>query len=149
MTRRELALAIAHQQRWIEEHGGDEAGYLARYGSLRSASDKPVYGDGGEAIWKADSGELNALITRWEIEFGANADHDCGKQEWCPEFGWAFAASEAFARQEMQDRVLRLAQSVAIRATVLGQADNLASLDMLELSQVKSVLESADRSLEF
>lgn len=46
---------VRDQENWIAEHGGDEAGYVARYGSK---NDPGHYGDGGEAIYAAD---FNAL----------------------------------------------------------------------------------------
>lgn len=57
---------MSAQRKWVEEHGGDIAGYVARYGS----SDAPVnerYGDGGERIYAADKAELDKL----EAEFRA------------------------------------------------------------------------------
>ena len=44
--------AIKQQVQWIEEHGGDAAGYLERYGSS---------GDGAAAIYTADKDQLDAL----------------------------------------------------------------------------------------
>lgn len=49
---------IAAQRRWIEEHGGDLAGYIVRYGE---ADDPNRHGDGGAAIYKADTDELRRL----------------------------------------------------------------------------------------
>lgn len=57
-TKRErLAKLVAAQAAWIAEHGGDEAGYVERYGSAA---------DGGAAIYKADSNWLAFL--RAELE---------------------------------------------------------------------------------
>lgn len=50
---------LGEQLRWIAEHGGDEAGYVARYGSVHDAKH---YGCGGEAIYKADTDALDVLI---------------------------------------------------------------------------------------
>jgi hypothetical protein len=49
---------IAAQRQWIEDHGGSEAGYVARYGSIHTPE---RYGNGGEAIYKADLDELHRL----------------------------------------------------------------------------------------
>jgi hypothetical protein len=43
------------QRKWIQEHGGSEAGYCLRYGE---ADDADKYGDGGSAIYKADTDAL-------------------------------------------------------------------------------------------
>jgi len=51
---------VAAQRQWIDAHGGCEAGYVERYGS---ASNKKHYGDGGEAIWKADKDELDKCLS--------------------------------------------------------------------------------------
>lgn len=53
-------LAAVAQSRWIEEHGDDEAGYIARYG----ADDDPARsGDGGRAIYQADMDRLADILT--------------------------------------------------------------------------------------
>ena len=49
---------VADQEQWIKDHGGDLAGYVARYGS---ASDAEHSGNGGEAIFAADMEELQRL----------------------------------------------------------------------------------------
>lgn len=49
---------IQEQESWIEEHGRDLAGYIERYGSK---DDPQHYGDGGEAIYKADVAALRGL----------------------------------------------------------------------------------------
>lgn len=54
-NRETLIRQVAEQRRWIEQHGGDRAGYVARYGR---ASDPLHYGEGGEAIYEADRAEL-------------------------------------------------------------------------------------------
>ena len=56
-----LAQLIAEQEDWIAAHGGDLAGYVERYGSK---DDPEHYGDGGEAIYKADRGALDDLLVR-------------------------------------------------------------------------------------
>ena len=53
-----LREAVARERSWIEEHGGDLAGYVQRYGSK---DDPEHYGDGGEAIYKADLAKLREL----------------------------------------------------------------------------------------
>lgn len=53
---------IREQRKWIREHGGDLAGYVVRYGSK---DDPKHYGDGGEAIYAADSGHLRKLEDRY------------------------------------------------------------------------------------
>jgi hypothetical protein len=76
--RADLYVKINAQRRWIAEHGGDRAGYIERYGLPRSPGchlprwtdpgegcqhpvHDTVYGDGGQAIWDADHGELVKL----------------------------------------------------------------------------------------
>jgi hypothetical protein len=49
---------IEEQQSWIDTHGGSEAGYISRYGSRM---DDDYYGEGGEAIYAADTAELSRL----------------------------------------------------------------------------------------
>jgi len=52
---------------WIQEHGGTELGYIARYGV---PSD--TYGlsdDGGSAIWLADWHEYLKLLNEYKVEF--------------------------------------------------------------------------------
>lgn len=69
MTRFErIAQEIADQEKWIEKHGGNLVGYVERYGSKH---DPEHFGDGGEAIYKADVNELMRLreqdlrVARW------------------------------------------------------------------------------------
>ena len=50
---------IDRERKWIAEHGGDLAGYVKRYGT---AADPVHYGNGGEAIYKADSDALARLV---------------------------------------------------------------------------------------
>lgn len=52
---------IAAQRRWIADHGGDLAGYIAHYDSKH---DPKYYGDGGEAIYSAD---INAMLRYQEM----------------------------------------------------------------------------------
>jgi hypothetical protein len=64
--RAKLQQAIADQRRWIEDHGNDRAGYVARYGPASGDPTKPIseggrYGDGGEVIYAADVAELRRL----------------------------------------------------------------------------------------
>ena len=56
IERLRLFMEIGQQRRWIAEHGGDRAGYIARYGDA---------GDGGEAIYEADAAELHKLTTAY------------------------------------------------------------------------------------
>ena len=49
---------MVKQLKWIAEHGGDQAGYVARYGR---ATDPNKYGNGGEAIYLADVAELQRI----------------------------------------------------------------------------------------
>lgn len=63
---------IQEQLKWIADHGGDEPGYVARYGgSLGDATKEPKdggrYGDGGEMIFLADMGALAGY--RAELEY--------------------------------------------------------------------------------
>ena len=44
------------QRRWFADHGSSLYAYVERYGS---ADDKEYYGDGGEAIYKADKGAFD------------------------------------------------------------------------------------------
>lgn len=59
--RARLDRLIREQRRWIEEHGGTLSGYIARYGS---ASEPRHYGDGGEAIYAADTAALARLVAQ-------------------------------------------------------------------------------------
>jgi hypothetical protein len=63
MTKREMWIdainAVADQEEWIEDHGGDIAGYVARYGSI---ADKQHHGNGGEAIYASDIAYLDRLV---------------------------------------------------------------------------------------
>lgn len=55
-----LQKEIKEQKKWIVMCGGDLEGYINRYGSK---NDPKHYGDGGEAIYAADSGQLEKLQT--------------------------------------------------------------------------------------
>lgn len=55
-----LERAIADQLKWIADHGESLPGYVAHYGS---ADDANHYGNGGEAIYAADMGELKRLTS--------------------------------------------------------------------------------------
>jgi len=55
-----LKTKITEQRRWIEDHGNDRMGYIARYGSS-SAPVEERRGDGGERIYEADRNELRKL----------------------------------------------------------------------------------------
>lgn len=52
---------VEQQKEWIRQCGGDLAGYIKRYGSK---NDPDHYGDGGEAIYKADTDYLKKLEAR-------------------------------------------------------------------------------------
>lgn len=53
--------ALEDQREWVVEHGGNLAGYVARYGSKE---DPEHYGDGGEAIYEADKAALDRAQAR-------------------------------------------------------------------------------------
>lgn len=61
MTRSELQKEVTAQREWVIKCGGNLEGYLKKYGS---ASDPDHYGDGGEAIYAADSAYLKELEDR-------------------------------------------------------------------------------------
>jgi len=44
------------QRKWFRDHGSSLYAYVERYGSI---DDKEYYGDGGEAIYKADKDALD------------------------------------------------------------------------------------------
>ena len=76
MNRAQLAKEIKSQRQWIEEHGGDLAGYIARYGDPghpidRYAATGGYYGAGGTAIYQADAEVLRALEADFRVRFGA------------------------------------------------------------------------------
>lgn len=52
---------LSDQVKWIKEHGATLLGYVNRYGSK---DDPRHYGDGGEAIYAADLGELSSRMER-------------------------------------------------------------------------------------
>lgn len=54
-----LALMVEEQREWIASRGGDETGYVAFYGA---AGQPHAYGDGGEAIYRADRAALDTLV---------------------------------------------------------------------------------------
>lgn len=67
---------VDRQREWIAECGGDEQGYVARYGSKTNAKHS---GDGGEAIYAADRIELARRLTALSgamIAPTSTADHD-------------------------------------------------------------------------
>ena len=49
---------IQEQRKWLDDHGGCLAAYVERYGSNAEPN---CYGNGGEAIYKADRDELSRL----------------------------------------------------------------------------------------
>ena len=44
------------QRKWFRDHGSSLYAYVERYGSI---DDEEYYGQGGEAIYKADKGALD------------------------------------------------------------------------------------------
>ena len=52
---------IVRQQKWIKEHGETKLGYIERYGSVH---DEKHYGNGGEAIYEADTAALARLLAQ-------------------------------------------------------------------------------------
>lgn len=50
---------INEQREWIEQCGGSLLGYLRRYGD--ASKDKTFYGNGGRAIYDADTNALHKL----------------------------------------------------------------------------------------
>jgi hypothetical protein len=50
---------IQEQRKWIDDHGGCLAAYVERYGT--AADPAHCYGNGGEAVYKADRDELSRL----------------------------------------------------------------------------------------
>jgi hypothetical protein len=59
-----LALLV-EQQAWINEHGGNLAGYTELYGSI---NDDEHHGDGAEAIYAADVQELRVRESKvWAL----------------------------------------------------------------------------------
>ena len=50
---------INEQREWIEQCGGSLLGYLRRYGD--ASKDKNFYGNGGRAIYDADTNALHKL----------------------------------------------------------------------------------------
>lgn len=60
------------QKKWIQLHGGTLAAYIERYGSKR---DPEHFGDGGEAIYKADTDAL----ARYQAKFDKAVQRKGGK----------------------------------------------------------------------
>lgn len=60
------------QIRWIEQCGNDQAGYIANYGDpgCSRADGRPMAGEGGTAIFKADMAELHRIQKRLEEKGG-------------------------------------------------------------------------------
>ncbi len=64
-----LAVDVAYQRDWVANHGGDLAGYIARYGPADGDPARPVsaggrYGLGGPAIYAADIAVLKDYEAR-------------------------------------------------------------------------------------
>ncbi len=51
---------VGAERLWMDEHGGCEAAYVERYGSK---DDPKHYGNGGEAIYKADKDALDSAVS--------------------------------------------------------------------------------------
>jgi hypothetical protein len=68
-TKQRAVELAAGQRRWIETHGRDEAGYVARYGDS-NAPEESRYGDGGQAIYAADMDVL--VVFEKELTEGRN-----------------------------------------------------------------------------
>jgi hypothetical protein len=60
------AQRVRDERAWIEEHGGNEAGYVIRYGSR---VDPDCYGNGGEAIYAADVAALERAQATYDALF--------------------------------------------------------------------------------
>jgi hypothetical protein len=60
------AQRVRDERAWIEEHGGNEAGYVIRYGSR---VDPDHYGNGGEAIYAADVAALERAQATYDALF--------------------------------------------------------------------------------
>lgn len=58
-----LRSQIAEQRRWMEQCGGNLAGYIMNYGSKDDAEHS---GNGGEAIYAADANALGQLVSEYE-----------------------------------------------------------------------------------
>ena len=61
MSQARLEYWIAEERKWIKQCGESLTGYILNYGS---AKDPHHYGDGGEAIYKADTDALARLIAQ-------------------------------------------------------------------------------------
>lgn len=64
-----LRTMIRNQEKWIEERGGTLEAYIRRYGEPGT---EECYGDGGRAIYVADTNELNRLkilLDPWVSKF--------------------------------------------------------------------------------
>jgi|TARA_Y100000310_G_C20629598_1_gene787889 hypothetical protein len=59
MTTAQLIERIEREEKWIEEHGSDLAGYIARYGD--PGVTERWFGDGGTLIFEADTNSLKDL----------------------------------------------------------------------------------------
>jgi hypothetical protein len=72
-NRERLLRRIAEQERWIEEHGQSLAGYIERYGDPDQSQ---CYGDGGTAIYAADTAALAALRRSLALRNYRRQSHD-------------------------------------------------------------------------
>lgn len=61
---------VAEQRKWIEQCGGNLSGYILRYGA---ADDPDKHGDGGPAIFAADNGKLQQLLSELEALTGSRS----------------------------------------------------------------------------
>lgn len=58
-----LVRRLEEQRKWLKEHGETLDGYIHRYGDpgVLCSNGKPMYGDGGTAIYEADKNALEKL----------------------------------------------------------------------------------------
>ena len=54
---------LREQEEWIAAHGGTLEAYIERYGDpgVLTCTGKPMYGEGGTAIFNADMRALNSI----------------------------------------------------------------------------------------
>lgn len=109
---------FVEQQRWVEDHGSDLDGYVARYGTPRAPDFERwpdgFYGNGGEAIYSADLAELErlrkvAMTLGQDPLFGAGAPTD---EE--------LADAAGYTKATPSSRALTTAERETLAATVFG-----------------------------
>lgn len=69
---------VRSQREWIEQHGGDLAGYIVEYGTAERPSGGTL---GGQAIYAADMEALCALETRLRAEEERQGVHQRRKRK--------------------------------------------------------------------